>query len=272
MAGIRQPRAERRQEPQPIRVQERDRFILEALAKMRFLTTSQIAALGFKGSQWAALKRLRKLLDAGFIRVWMTSLNEENIYAVSRQALNLLDSNAAIPRTLDGNLDHLLAINRVRIAFALDLARLDGELVRWRSDWELRTELRSRVIPDALFDVRWADGSLTTFALEVDHHSRSTRGFLKKLLGYMASGTLNHVVLFVGHDPQWVERYRQALARTRLAPQVWFTTFALLESEGLAAGIFTTAGNNERYSLRDLASLPYGKEGRSLDSLDIVEG
>ncbi len=235
---------------------------------MRFLTTSQIAAIGFEGSPWAALKRLRKLLDAGFIRVWMTSLNEENIYAVSRQALNLLDSNAAIPRTLDGNLDHLLAINRVRIAFALDLARLDGELVRWRSDWELRTELRSRVIPDALFDVRWADGSLTTFALEVDHHSRSTRGFLKKLLGYMASGTLNHVVLFVGHDPQWVERYRQALARTRLAPQVWFTTFAMLESEGLTARIFTTAGNDEHYSLRDLSRLPYGKEGRSAISLD----
>src|SRR6185312_12792681 len=37
-----------------IRPQERDRWLITALGKMRFLTTSQIAQLGFGGSRWSA--------------------------------------------------------------------------------------------------------------------------------------------------------------------------------------------------------------------------
>jgi hypothetical protein len=48
-----------------VRLVERDRWLLEALAKMRFLTTRQLARLAFGGSRWAANKRLRKLFDAG---------------------------------------------------------------------------------------------------------------------------------------------------------------------------------------------------------------
>ena len=75
-----------------------------------------------------ANKRLRKLLDAGLVQVWVRSLLEENIYAVAQEGIDLLhareveiDLTATAPRRLDGNLDHLLLINQIRIALALDL-------------------------------------------------------------------------------------------------------------------------------------------------------
>ena len=234
---------------------------------MRFLTTRQLATLAFAGSGWAANKRLRKLLDFGAIRVWVRSLNQENVYSLDRHGMKLLGGSAAVPRALDGVLEHLLAINQARITFALGLLGIDGELANWRSDWELRGELRTRVIPDALFTVRWHSGQLQCFALEVDHRSRSTRGFLNKLLGYAKSETLDRAaILFVGHDPDWIERYRQALARTRLAGHVWFTTFELLGAHDLTAWIWRTADRPDQYSLRDLAALPYGRERRMTDS------
>jgi Replication-relaxation len=272
MAAMRQPRATRRLEPRPIRIQERDCFILGALAKMRFLTTTQIASLAFTESRWAAYKRLRKLLDAALVRVWLRSLNHENVYSLAHASVKLVETKAPAPRRLDGNLDHLLAINSVRIVLATGLPSIEAELAKWRSDWELRAELKTRAIPDALFTVRWAGGDAQSFALEVDRRTRSTRGFFQKVLRYTASRTLDCPVLFVGHEARWVDRYRSALAHNRLGPRVWFTNFELLESEGIAGRIFSPADADDRYSLPELARLPYGKEEQGADYLDTAGG
>ena len=67
MAGhaSRARRAERQPGRGACRPTPRDAWLLEALGKMRFLETRQIARLAFGGSRWAANKRLRKLLDRG---------------------------------------------------------------------------------------------------------------------------------------------------------------------------------------------------------------
>jgi Replication-relaxation len=267
MPNRRQPRSIRKSDPAPVRIQDRDRFILEALGKMRFLTTSQISALGFH-SRWAAHKRMRKLMDAGLVRVWLRSLNDENVYTLDRAGARAMRAEAPIPRALDGNLFHLLSINQVRIACALSLPSVGGELVRWRSDWELHSGIKINVVPDALFEVRWENAGFQKFALEVDHRSRSTRGFARKVLGYANSGFQSHIVLFVGYDAPWVERYRQTLARTRLAPQVFFTTRGAIDREGFLAPVWQSAATDERYSLRGLSNVPYGKEGCHADFLD----
>lgn len=72
------------------RLTERDRWLLEALAKMRFLTTRQIARLLFNGSRPPARRRLRKLFDAKLIRVWMRSLNADNVYTLTSQGHRVL--------------------------------------------------------------------------------------------------------------------------------------------------------------------------------------
>src|SRR2546427_10721917 len=153
MARVRQPRALRHDQPPAVRLQDRDHWILESLRKMRFLTTAQLAQLFFEGSKSAANKRLRKLLDAGLIRSWVRDLAKDNVYSLDRRGVDVLGEpdpgmNHTVPRGLDGNLEHLLAIHQVRISLALGLPGIGDEIAWWRSDWELRSSFRERIIPD----------------------------------------------------------------------------------------------------------------------------
>ncbi len=256
------------------RVTERDLWLLEALGKMRFLTTRQLARLAFRGSRWAARKRLRKLLDGGLVRVWVRDLARDNVYSLTRAGVSRLASDGeatwTVPRSLDGNLDHLLAINEFRISLALSLEEAGGEIRWWRSDWELRAPARGHIVPDAYFALGWVGmGHFWTFALEVDNATRSPRRFLAKLLKYGALrvrgralyGAQDFLLLVGGRDERWVERYRQALARLRLGLFVFFATLPGVGREGATGRIWKPADGEETYSLRSLASLPYGKEG-----------
>jgi len=278
----RQPRSVRYRGRQ-YRLTERDVWLLEALAKMRFLTTGQISGLGFGGSRWAANKRLRKLLDAGLVRVWVRHLAEENVYSIDRMGARQLgdpqdDEKAPrIPRGLDANLDHLLAINEFRIALALGLEKAAGEIAWWRSDWELRGNVRACVVPDAFFAVRWA-GEERSYVLEADNNTRSVRQFLKKLLSYAsllergggAYRAANLNMLVVTRDAGWLERYRQALRILPIRSHVWFTTLAEAKEERAVGRIWKRTGEDSEYSLQELSSLPYGKEGGSALTTDVA--
>jgi hypothetical protein len=250
---------------------------------MRFLTTTQLARLAFQGSRWAANKRLRKLLDGGLVRVWIRDLARDNIYSLTRAGCRAAgrtgeDASWSLPRGLDGNLDHLLVINDVRISLALDLPAMGGELRAWRSDWELRAPVRAKVVPDALFIVQWEDAE-QTFALEVDHATRSPRRFLAKILRYRSlavrglalHGVTDFLTLVVGRDDRWIERYRQAVTHTRLGFRIWFAALSEVGLKGACESIWKSADGEDRYSLRDLASLPYGKEGSAEETKGIVE-
>jgi hypothetical protein len=239
---------------------------------MRFLTTRQVAKLAFRGSRWAAQKRLRKLLDAGMVRVWVRDLATDNVYALARRGARILGASdgqhgARMPRGLDGNLDHLLAINQVRISIALGLDAAGGELGWWRSDWELRGRLRSRLVPDAVFVVRW-EGRDQAFALEVDNQSRSPRTFLGKLVGYASLilrggdllGVSDFLALVVVSDNRWLGRYLEAVEQARMGGRVWFATLEALRDGGGDAPSWRTL-DREGYSLRMVASLLYGREG-----------
>ena len=76
---------------QKLRLSERDLWLLEGLAKMRFLTTSQISKLYFNGARWYPQKRLRNLFDAGLVKTWVRSLAEENIYSITRRGLAAIE-------------------------------------------------------------------------------------------------------------------------------------------------------------------------------------
>src|SRR6058998_1962144 len=100
--SVRRRRAERGGDDR-LRIIDRDLEILEAVGKLRFTTTSQLARLYFH-SRSGANKRLRKLLDAGLVKVWLRQLAEENVYSLTRDGLKTLDaSGISVPRELDGN-------------------------------------------------------------------------------------------------------------------------------------------------------------------------
>jgi Replication-relaxation len=266
-----------------MRLTDRDRWILESLGKLRFGTTRQLADLHFEGSRSAANKRLRKLLDGGLVRAWVRDLADDNIYALDRRGAALVGGSESevlplsVVRGLDRNLEHLLAINDVRLGLALGLGKVGSELAWWRSDWELRSSFRERLVPDALFAIQSGEGE-QVFALEVENRSRSAKGFLKKLLGYVAAesrgsglyGLRDFLALVVGRDGRWVERYRVLVGATHRAWRVWFTTLESLRSQGVDAPIWTSP-DGSALSLRELVSLPYRKEGR-IPATDAVIG
>jgi hypothetical protein len=257
-----------------LRLTTRDLWLLEGLAKMRFLTTSQLAKLYFNGSRWSANKRLRKLLDASHLKAWVRNLSEENIYSITRNGLSAVENGnislpleTKIPYGLDGNLEHLLTINDVRTSLALDLPQANGEIAWWRSDWELRSHGRERIIPDGLFLIKWHGLKEQAYALEVDNNTKSSRNFLKKILAYasvQSRGTgIYHVsdpvILVVGSDYKWLGRYRDSAKQLRLKPSVWFATAKEIKDVS-AAGAIWLNGLEKKYSLRDLTFLPYSKD------------
>jgi len=253
-------------------------LVLKALFKMLFLETSQIEKL-CQMTRWTTNKFMRQLLDADLVSVWVRSLSESNIYSLKRAGVRALinrqdwdDSAIAdfnqfafrVPKGLDGNIDHLLAINDVRIAFALDLARLGGELARWRSDWELRSARRS-LIPDSTFTILWDDRSEMEYSLELDNNTRSVTGFLKKLMRYQRQEmttlrrSRTHRILVVGRDEQFTKRYGQAAGHIQIDLPVWFTTLRQVVDDA-AGNIWVNRQTRQTYSLRQLSFLPYSKE------------
>ena len=78
-----QQRTVRRSDSVPVSLTDRDRYLLQSIGTLRFVTTGQALRLGFANSRSAANKRLRRLLDAGLVRVWVRCLEEENLYALT---------------------------------------------------------------------------------------------------------------------------------------------------------------------------------------------
>ena|SRR3989442_5642926 len=253
-----------------VRLTERDLWILEALGRMKFLATTQIARLAFGQSRPAANKRLRQLLNSGVVRAWVRDLAQDNIYSLSDIGARVLGPPPhktpwPAPRGLDRELDHLLFINEIRIAFILGLIHIGAELGWWRSDWELRAHAREPVIPDALF--RIGSTGAQSYALEVDNNTRSPRALLAKILRYRALGergcygVRDFTTLIVGADEPYLERCRRAVATTQITFPCWFTSRAKIQAEGILAPVWISLNGEVSATLPGLRSPPYGKEG-----------
>ena len=265
-------RRPRRRSSAALKLQKRDLWILEGLAKMRFLTTSHIARLYFGGARSITNRRLRRLRQARYVRAFSRGLNTDMIFSLLPAGSDALgeivrsDAAPRCPRRLDGQIDHLLAINTVRIALAATL--IGGSLHDWQSDWELRRYASADTVPDARFKISWPEIGERSFALEVEYHTRSPRRFLSKMLRYAATrtGSLSSVddttVLVVGRHPVWLERYLRAMASLSDRHAVWFTTLTELERSGADGAIWRTCWTDQTVSLGALANCPH-RDGSS---------
>jgi hypothetical protein len=260
-------RAEARRERGEIRLTPRDIEILEAIGRMRYVTTAQLARLSFAGSQWAARKRLRRLLDAGCLRCWVPRLDAPNIYALTRRGARILGEPGPegepwpAPRALDGRLEHLLAINSLRVALAVTLEAEDAVIHWWRSDAELARRSSQVVVPDALFRVAWPDAA-HIFALEVDRTPPAPQMFIRRLLRYQGFGTQvlgveAFTLLVVGSKALWVERAQQRAGSLGLGLPVSFGMFDAVQADGARAEWRSSRGDVHP-SLRAVASAAKG--------------
>jgi len=269
----REPHAGHRSVPARDRVTQRDQSLLLALARTRYLSTRLIALLLFHGSRRLANRCARRLRDLGLIRRWVTTQNSDYICGLTVAGRRVLETaeddlpaTIQCPRELDAQFAHELVINSVRVRLSLAVERSGGELCWWRSNRELRAAGRQVTIPDALFAIEWPDGAEQVYALEVEHRTRALQSFLKKAARYAAAayrpggiyGERNLVVLVVGADPIWLDRYRAASARLARPITIGFTTLADIERAGPTAAVWQTPAGNSLY-LRDLGTCTSGR-------------
>ncbi|MCC6527990.1 MAG: replication-relaxation family protein [Polyangiaceae bacterium] len=196
-----------------VRLRERDLDILLALAKMRLLRTSDLAALYFE-AKGTCQKRMRKLYDAGLVRAVVTDLAAENRYVLTglghEFVARALPEGAVppyrpAPRVDGRSVAHLDLLNRYRIALARGAAEDCVELSSFLPEWELRArEPHAPLVPDAAVRLGYAGAGLQ-LALEVDVGTEPPTLVLKKveryeaaaLQGHAVCGLLRPVVLFV---------------------------------------------------------------------------
>ena len=251
---------------------ERDREIVRALFRFRFLTSRQLADMFFT-SKSKADRRLRELFDHGFLdRIDRptTGGRAELIYAIWKEGAKLLSAEqemqkADLPWKPSKNkvrperLQHELDIVSVHLAVDSSVIATPG--VSWlfwqdrqeivsRKSWELLNTGSSKtgrlkLIPDAFFGLQMPKGR-TVFFLELDRGTEAPRVFRDKLLVYQlaferglvqkATGLRAFRVLTVTPE----ERRLQALLKLATAMRhpllFWFTTIDMIEVADILSG------------------------------------
>jgi hypothetical protein len=208
-----------------LELSSRDLSLLYALWQARYYTTTQLAALFWRGGPVSALRsaqrRLRQMEAVGLVRrvePWIkrSEGNRPFIYALGAQAPGLLCQTFDIevaaldwkPKTsLENNflfMDHLLATNDFQIAVTLSSEKQGLSLERWVDERELKKKemrayvelaeaegqsARVAVIPDSFFVIQTERGT-GHFCVEIDRGTvtiapRSGRGWAQKIQSYL---------------------------------------------------------------------------------------
>ena len=103
-----------------VKLTTRDKRILGKCADAQWLTTSQIHALFFKDKTLDAVrKRLRKLVEANYLKAVQTRYFIDSFHTLDDAGIKLVRltrPGIQLHRTVPEHLEHLTAINDVRIA------------------------------------------------------------------------------------------------------------------------------------------------------------
>lgn len=255
------PRNRRVEYPPPMRLTERDVEILKAVHDYRVLRGDQIQTLFF-GCQSTASYRLSRLYQHGFLdRHFLPTLgglaSSPILYTLGKRGTDVLRQvldcgTEGIMRRLGGKelspmfLEHVLAINDVRIAVTV-AARENGYVLEtWLDDAQLKADYdrvtivtangRKRevsLIPDSYFVLQVPHGR-ACFFLEVDRGTMTVSRFQDKVKAYMAYiasgqyerryGTRSLRVLTAALGPSRVARLATASGQVESRRMFWFTT------------------------------------------------
>ena len=207
------PRYKKSKTPPPMRLTDRDKRIVEAVYQLRFLTRDQIKLLEFeKGSMTACQRRLSLLYHNGYLSAVHKPIptgygSSKRVYCLSKKGAALIAHlySEKEAREIKWNekynkvepffIEHILAINDVRIAFLkAALATKEYELF-WFNEQEVKAwkekvddpEDSSKTLPitpDAFLYLIGKDKKAYYF-LEVDRATESNRRWRDKIKGYV---------------------------------------------------------------------------------------
>ncbi len=182
----------------PLRLTQRDHDILHLVLRAQTLTADQIQTAYFSaGGRSRCQLRLKMLYEMRCLdRLPGRLVNEPDTYILSRRSvagnrlLRQLLGEVEFRRLRGhlGPLQHLLAVNEVRVRVLRGCRDLSWSLVRWQRPHELLPLLRAEdLLPDAYLQVqRTVDGQNRTagFFLELERAAKSSQVLASKLRRY----------------------------------------------------------------------------------------
>jgi hypothetical protein len=177
-----------------MRLMPRDIKLFAKLNECQWLSTSQIQRVMFEGVSLNAVnKRMRKLINDGYVYAARCSRFEEYYFRLKPKARRVLESEYGIQnagsevgRVLPGDIRHFSVINDIRLAF--QKAATDGlfNIKVFSTDRELKKMIPYlAIIPDAFVLLDLSDGSRDqSFFVEVDLGTERPGFFGKKIQSY----------------------------------------------------------------------------------------
>ncbi len=182
-----------------MRLTERDCQIIDLICRTRALRDDQIqTALFGPGGRSRCQLRLTLLVRNQYLdRLSRRAMTAPAVYVLSRRSIK---GNRMMRERLGeaefrrlmvhlGPLEHLLAVNHVRVRMERACRDLGWSIKQWQHPQDLALLLRSlRLVPDAYFQVqRLVDGQVRTasFFLEMEVASKSSQVLRSKLMRYM---------------------------------------------------------------------------------------
>jgi len=207
------PRYKKAKNPPPMLLTGRDKRIVGWVYQLRFLTRDQIKLLEFKeGSMTACQRRLSLLYHNGYLsavqkpvptgwgsakRVYCLSKKGKDLIAYTYDGADLKDIkwNEKSNKVADFFIEHILAINDVRIAFTNSASASKDYQISWVPEWEIKA-MKEKVndpenpnktlpiTPDSFFTLTGRDKKACYF-LEADRATESNRRWRDKVRGYV---------------------------------------------------------------------------------------
>jgi len=163
-----------------VRIEVRDLLIMLACYEQYFLTLIQIGILFFsdcKDFYDVPLRRINKLMKAGYLEGVKTRIGEETLYVVTQKGLLLLKERGLLKgllHTLKGKVPqyykHDLWVTNARVIFT-KLLGFD----KWTSERVLKREANKRKVPDGL-----VSNGETTYVIEVELSLKAQRRYYEK--------------------------------------------------------------------------------------------
>lgn len=263
------PAHQRSETPPPMRLTARDKAIVQAIYEYRVLSSVQIEALLFpsdklRGKRTVCQRRLQLLYHHQFIiRIPQPVVIGEGrapfVYALDERGAQLVASQLGIDRADVGwqpkynrfgamFLEHLLAINEVRVVMKLISQDTLWNVTAWIDEAEFRTGAyaqqvpfrmkgarKVRIFPDGYFRLGQADTHQEAhFFLEVDQGTMSNARWQEKILAYREFrdnglserfyGTRHFRVLTVTTSQKRLKNLQKATQRVKGDHYFWFTT------------------------------------------------
>lgn len=212
-----------------LKLQPRDRNILDALARYGVLSTNQIGELFFSGvAHTTLMKRLRLLEKEKWLKRGATLNNAENTFSLGFKARALYPERESNRFTNRSTIHHDVLLSSVRLRLEqLGLAK------EWAPEFEirakaLRNQWRSRdeiVIPDGLW-IESIHGDFKAIAVELELTVKSRARYLEIFKRHFIFSANIFRYFYVVNSVREARRIAEAAQASEgfSAKQLWFVT------------------------------------------------